>query len=96
MWLEEQNKGYFCVSGMLCSFACHFGSFRGILDFSWRILGFFWLISWLIFLGHTSYNVVARAKKNVLSAFLVVSGESLGSFSCHFGSVRGIFGLFLA
>ena len=59
MWLRGQKKCSFrtflSFQGLLCSFSCHLGSFGGILDFFWRILGFFCLFSWLSF---SSSNVL--------------------------------------
>jgi hypothetical protein len=65
------------------------------LDFGWRILGFFCIFLGYVFLGHTSDNVPARAKNNVLLGFFCRFTGLLCSFSCHFGSFEGIFGLFL-
>jgi hypothetical protein len=59
-----------------------FGGFR---DFFVFFLG-------SVFLGHTSYKVAARAKKNVFSAFLVVSG---GHFQAMLALGVAHFGRFL-
>ena len=61
-------------TGLLCSFSCHFGSFGGIFGLFSGFRDFLVFFLGSVFLGHTSYKVAARAKKNVLSAFLVVSG----------------------
>ena len=64
----------------------HFWTFFG----GFRYFFVFFLGS--VFLGHTSYKVAARAKKNVFSAFLVVSG---GHFQAMLALGVAYFGRFL-
>jgi hypothetical protein len=65
---------FWSFRGSFGSFSCHFGSFGGIFGLFLAYFGIFLPFFLVKFLGHTSYNVAARAKKKVFSAFLVVSG----------------------
>jgi hypothetical protein len=87
MWLRWQTKMFF--QHFWSFHGVHVGSCLGIFGLFWGYFGLLLPFSWLSFIGQTSYNVIAMARKNVLPGFYVRFRGLLCSFPCHFGSFFG-------